>query len=191
MTIANPIKYRWTSDEYHRMADVGIFRDQRVELIGGEVMDMAPQRDIHAAAVSLAFRAIWGVMGDGFWVRCQLPFRIGQSSEPEPDVSVVPGSERDYIGTGHPTKALLVIEVSDSSLDFDRSDKASLYASAGIAEYWIVNLIDRQVEVNRSPNADTAARFGFSYAERRVFAAGDQIKPLSANGDIAVSDLLP
>jgi Uma2 family endonuclease len=152
---------------------------------------MAPQRDTHAAAVSLAFRAIWRVFGDRVWVRCQLPICIGGSSEPEPDVSVVPGSERDYLGTGHPTDVSLIVEVADSSLAFDRSDKASLYASAGIADYWIVNLLERRLEVHRRPVPDPAGRFGVSYAEVRAYAAGERVKPLAAAGEIAVNELLP
>jgi len=188
---APPTRRRWTIDEYYRLGEMGFFNDQRVELIDGEVIDMAPQKDIHAVAVGLVFKAVWKAFGDVPWVRCQLPLRLADSTEPEPDVSVVTGPERQYVGKGHPSTAFLVVEVSDTSLDFDRTIKASLYASAGIADYWIVNLIDRQLEVFRRPIADSAARFGWTYADRMILTPADQIKPLAAQSSASIADMLP
>jgi Uma2 family endonuclease len=188
---APPARRRWTIDEYYRLGEMGFFNDQRVELIDGEVIDMAPQKDIHAVAVGLAFKAVWRAFGDVPWVRCQLPLGLADSNEPEPDVSVVAGPERQYIGKGHPSTAFLVVEVADTSLDFDRTIKVSLYASAAIADYWIVNLIDRQLEVFRRPSADAAARFGWTYADRTILSAADRIKPLAAQESTRVADLLP
>jgi len=186
-----PAVRRWSLDEYYRMGDLGFFQDQRVELIDGEIIQMAPQRDTHAAAVSLAFRAVSKIMPDAFWVRCQLPLRLREMSEPEPDLSVVEGCERDYVGRGHPTTALLALEVSETTLQYDRGDKAALYASAGIQDYCIVNLADRRVEVYRNPVPDGSAKFGFRYADCSVYSAQDRVKPLVAAGEIAVVDLLP
>jgi Uma2 family endonuclease len=103
--IATPPLHRWTYEEWDQMVESGVFDGQNVEFIDGEVLDMAPQKDVHAAAVSLAFKAVWHAAGKKVWVRSQLPLRVGETSEPEPDVSVVPGSERDYVGTGHPIRA--------------------------------------------------------------------------------------
>jgi Uma2 family endonuclease len=191
MPATAPTVRRWSLEEYYRMGDLGFFTDGRVELIDGEIIDMAPQRDTHAAAVSLIFKAVSKIMPESLWVRCQLPLHLGEASEPEPDLSVVAGSERDFVGTGHPRTALLIAEISDTSLQFDRGNKASLYASAGIKDFWIVNLTDRCVEVYRTPVHDGSAKFGFRYADRSVYSAQDRVKPLVAAGEIAVADILP
>ena len=116
---------------------------------------------------------------------------IGDASEPEPDISVVPGSEHNYIGTGHPTNAILIVEVSETTLLFDSKTKASLYASAGFGDYWIIDLSQRRVEVRRKPAADASAHFGFSYSEVRSFSSGDRIQLPAGFGEIAVFNLLP
>jgi Uma2 family endonuclease len=179
-------------DEYQRMGELGFFQNQRVELIAGEIVDMAPQKDVHAVAVMLVQQALLRAFPECV-VRCQLPLTLADDSEPEPDLAVVPGKPRDYLGLGHhPTSALLVIEISESTLAFDRSTKAALYARAGIADYWIVNLIDRQVEVFRHPVADSASSVGYSYAQTTAYTLGQQIQPLAtAASSIAVADLLP
>jgi Uma2 family endonuclease len=183
---------RWTYQEFERLGDLGFFRDQRVELIAGRIVRMAPQRDVHAAAVGLAHLAVVRAFGEGFWVRMQLPLQIDRWSGPEPDISVVVGGPRDYVGTGHPKTALLIIEVSDTTLRFDRQRKAAIYAKAGIADYWLVNLIDRQVEVYRNPMADKSARFGYRYAEQKVFTAPAYVSVMAVqHSQVAVADLLP
>ena len=112
--------------------------------------------------------------------------------EPEPDVSVVQGTERDYIGTGHPTTAMLIVEVSDTTLRYDRGTKASLYAKHGIADYWIVNLEDGRVEVHRQPVADAKARFRMRYDNVTIHQKGEFVAPLAMPAArVAVSDLLP
>src|SRR5437868_4680709 len=102
MTIAEPTTRRWNRDEYYRMGEMGLFQGQRVELIDGEIIQMAPQRDVHAACIALAARALERAFGPAYWVRHQLPVEVSKYSEPEPDISVVSGSPRDFIGTGHP-----------------------------------------------------------------------------------------
>jgi len=111
-------------------------------------------------------------------------------SDAEPDISVVPGTPRDY--TEHPTGALLVVEVSETTLAYDRGRKGSLYAAAGIQDYWIVNLVDRQLEVYRDPVPDPNESSGFRYNTRTVFLSGQSASPLAAPAaSIAVADLLP
>jgi Uma2 family endonuclease len=190
MGVAEPRTRRWTRAEYYKMADMGLFEGQRVELIDGEIIEMSPQKGPHAQSIGLTSDELRAAFGRGHWVREQLPLALGLSSDPEPDVSVVRGTARDY--PDHPTSALLVVEVSDSSLGFDRSEKASLYAQAGIAEYWVLNLVDRQLEVRRSPVTDTTQPHGFGYADMRVLKVGESISPLAApQATIAVRDLLP
>lgn len=114
--------------------------------------------------------------GDTHLVRVGLPIQVGEYSEPEPDFALVrPGSQS--AARRHEMVPDLVIEVSWSSLAYDRLRKTSLYAKAGIPEYWIVNLVDRCLEVHLQPQADATAPFGSSYAVRRVLEPGDEIQP--------------
>ena len=94
--------------------------------------------------------------------RAQMPIGLADDSAPEPDIAVAPGARTDY-RDAHPAHPVLVVEVAESSLDFDRRDKGSLYARGGIRDYWIVNLVDRVVEVYRDPRPDAAAAYGWSY----------------------------
>lgn len=167
------------------MAEAGILRpEDRVELIDGEILTMSPQRSPHAVAVRLAQEALRAAFGSGFDVRPQLPLTLGEATEPEPDLAVVAGEPRDY-RNAHPTTALLVVEVAESSLAFDRSVKSRLYAGAGIPEYWIVDLAGGAVEVLRSPG-------GGEYRKREVLHPKASIAPeASPDSPVPVSDLLP
>jgi Uma2 family endonuclease len=192
MNAIEPRMKRWTSDEYYELADLGWFRNQRVELIDGEILEMPPQKDLHAAAISLTAEALSRSFGPGFWVRQQFPLHLSETSEPEPDVAVVKGAIRDYVGTGHPTTALLVVEVSDATLRYDRGAKASFYAAHGIADYWIVNLQERRLEVYRDPIADAKQRFGYRFENIARYSQAETAAPLAAPGSaIAVADLVP
>jgi Uma2 family endonuclease len=112
-------------------------------------------------------------------------------SEPEPDVAIIAGNVRDYVDA-HPTTATLIVEVADTSLAYDRTIKASLYARAGVADYWIVNLIERQLEVYRRPTRDAAQPYGFGYAEMTVYTAAERVTPLALPlASVAVADMLP
>ncbi len=184
-----PHPRKWTRVEYYQMADLGFFRGQRIELIGGDIMVMSPQNWPHSSTTDRSGEVLRGVFGATAWVRTQLPLPLGQSSDPEPDVSVVPGEREDY--TDHPTTALLVTEVSDTSLAYDRGAKASLYAAAGIADYWIVNLNARQIEVHRDPQPDPSQPFGAHYMQVTIYGMGASIAPLAMPPtSVAVADLL-
>ena len=147
---------RFTVDEYHRMAEVGILHeDDRVELIHGEIIQMSPIGNHHAAIVRRLNTLLSSRVGPGAIVDVQNPVRIGERSEPEPDIKVLPFRD-DYYADGGVTPAdvLLLIEVSDSTLRYDRNDKLPLYAEAGIAEVWIIDVNKRQLEVYRQPDED-------------------------------------
>ncbi len=182
----------WTRDEYYRIAAAGLFDlGERVELIGGEIITMAPQDSQHATAVRLAENAFRLAFGTGYDVRSQLPLDLNLHSQPELDITVVEGNPRDY-RDAHPTTALLVVEVSGASLAYDRREKASLYAQAGISDYWIINLQDSLIEVNRQPIALSGQPFGYGYQTLSRHLTPATIAPLAApSATIAVADLLP
>jgi Uma2 family endonuclease len=184
-----PTPRRWTREEYYRMGDLGFFHGQRVELIEGEIMVLSPQNWPHTLTVARVGEALHRVLGTGFWVRMQFPLNLS-TSDPEPDVSVAAGRIEDY--SDHPTTAVLVVEVSDSTLAYDRKRKASLYARAGIADYWIVNLVDKQLEVRRDPRPDPSQHYGHGYASLTILVPPAVVNPLAApQVSLAVADLLP
>ena len=187
-----PQVHQWTRDEYYKMAEAGLFEGKHVELIEGRVMEMSPAGSPHRTAVVLAGEAIRGVFfGAHAFVQTQSPIDLGDLSEPEPDIAVVRGDVRDY-SQAHPRTALLIVEVSESSLDYDRTEKASLYAAAGIPDYWVLNLRDRRLEVRRDPVPDETQLYGFRYRSVTILNAGDFVSPLAAPGaSIAIVDLLP
>jgi Uma2 family endonuclease len=185
---------RWSRAEYDRMIDAGVLTtEDHVELIDGEIVAMTPQKSRHATAVRLAEIALRAVFGDQCDVRTQLPLALDPASEPEPDVAVVAGSPRDY-RDAHPSTALLIVEIADASLAFDRTVKASLYARAGIGDYWVLNLVDGLLEVHRDPepSTDADARHGWWYRTIERHRAPDRIAPLARpEASISVADLLP
>ncbi len=189
--LVEPTERRWTRDEYYRMGELGWFIGRRTELIDGEVMVMSPQGPLHATSTERVRMVLENALGGDVWVRAQLPVDFGPYSEPEPDVSVVSGNLEDYT-SAHPTTALLIVEVSDTTVSYDRNRKASLYARAGIADYWIVNVVAEQLEVRRNPTADPGKPYGFDYANVTILHASDIVIPLCyPQVDIAVADLLP
>jgi Uma2 family endonuclease len=174
--LAEPTTKRWTREQYYHLAEEGWFRGQRVQLIKGEIIQMPPQGHLHTRSILLIIEALREVFGSQFIIRSQFPLNALEDSDPEPDVAVVPGPLDGY--DDHPTTALLVVEVADSSLRLDRR-KGSLYAAAGVPEYWIADVNRRQIEVYRNPVKDAAAEFGATYAPPVVFAAGQTIAPQS------------
>jgi Uma2 family endonuclease len=187
-----PVLRQWSREEYYRMGEAGVLApDERVELIEGVIFQMPPQGPIHSTGTRGAQEALRTAFGPGFDMRPQLPLSLGLASDPEPDIAVVPGSFRDY-RVAHPTTALLVVEVSDTTLNFDRSEKASLYARAGIQDYWIINIPEQVLEVYRDPQPDPTKPFQYGYANVMCLRIGDTIAPLAApKAVIQVSDLLP
>jgi Uma2 family endonuclease len=154
---------QWTREEYDRLVAAGAFHpEDRVQLIRGEIVEMIPQSAAHATSLRRLQKALDAIFREGYDVRAQLPLALGEHSEPEPDIAVVPGS-LDVYRDHHPTTAALLVEVADSSLAFDRTQKLAMYAAAQIPEYWVVNLVDRVLEVYRDPQGAayrTALRLG-------------------------------
>ena len=166
--------------EYDRMIELGLFEDERVELIRGVLVKMSPQLAPHASTVQKLNQLLITRLQGRFVVRSQLPIALSDDTEPEPDIALVPPGDYE---TEHPHTASLIIEVSDTTLK-DRA-KATVYASAGIGEYWIVNLAARTVEVHVSPDGDR-------YAEVRTLRAGDSLRPAALpDVTVAVAEILP
>lgn len=180
----------WTRREYDRMAEVGIFGpDDHVQLIEGAIITMTPQNSPHASAIGKTQRALERVFGIKVWVRVQMPLIVDPDSEPEPDLAVVPGTPDDYRNE-HPRSALLVVEVSDTTLSLDRHRKRAIYARAGIQEYWIVNLAERCLEVYRDPVASPEQ--ASEYRSSQKLSPSESLAPLAApTATVAVADLLP
>jgi Uma2 family endonuclease len=183
---------RWSRAEYARLIELGLFQPgERIELVGGELVVAEPQGAAHYTAIRKTARALEAGFGPGWEVRTQGPIGLDEESEPEPDVAVVPGSPDDY-RVAHPSRPVLTVEVAESSLGADRERKGSLYARAGLAEYWVLNVPDRALEVYREPVADSTAPFGWRYGRVEVLGAAGRITPLAAPGcSIAVATLLP
>jgi Uma2 family endonuclease len=183
---------RWKRIEYERLIETGFFQPgDPVELVGGQLIVAEPQGSNHFTAIQAVEEALRAAFGAGWQVRGQGPLALDEESEPEPDVAVVPGSFRDYVAA-HPSRPVLVVEVSESSLTLDRHHKGSLYARAGLDDYWIVNLVDRVLEVYRNPGPDPAASFGWRYQSVETVERGASVSPLALpDAHIHVGDLLP
>jgi Uma2 family endonuclease len=180
---------QFTVDEYHRMIETGILSENdRVELLDGWILEMSPIGPPHATSVSLVAAALQDVLPAGWHLRTQAPITL-ENGEPEPDVTIVRGGIRDFV-THHPsaTDVALLVEVADASLQYDRLQKRPQYAVAGIPEYWIVNLIDRRLEVFRdlAPGGDYQVTDSIP-ADGTVDLAIDGKLVAS----LAVADLLP
>ncbi len=163
---------RFTVAEYHAMADAGILTEQdRVELLDGEIIVMPPIGNRHQSGTDRINAAMGADLRGRAIVRIQGPVRLDDGSEPQPDATLLRWRD-DFYETGHPGPAdvLLLIEVSDSTLELDRNEKLRLYANAGIPEVWIGNLRDRRIEAYTEPNDG-------AYAKVRNFEIGDSISP--------------
>ncbi len=172
------------------MIKVGLFHETRAELIDGEIIEMSPMLEPHAQSLALLtyYLSVIFPMPE-FSLRNQSPFFVGEGYRPEPDIAIV--RRADLSPQIPPSSALLIVEVSDTTLRFDRNEKASLYARAGVEDYWILNLGDQVLEVRRAPRADETAKFGFSYGFLQTLAVGEGVSPLAApDAFVQVGDLL-
>ncbi len=179
--------YRWVPEQYDRLIEAGFFEDGRVELLGGLIWDMASQLTLHTTGVRLTQIALEEAFQGQFEVRVQMSIALPNGMKPEPDIAVAVGTPLDYL-KHHPApeELLLTVEVSDSSLTKDRGLKLVSYAQAWITEYWIVNLVSRQLEVYRNPIPSG------TYTDFHIYLPGEIVIPISLpTKAIAVADLLP
>jgi Uma2 family endonuclease len=152
--------------EYDKLIALGAFESERIELLNGVLVPKSPIGPSHSSSVQKLSTLLLPALLGRAAVRVQSPFAALELSEPEPDIVVAPPGDYD---TEHPSEAFLVVEVAESSLARDRGAKSQLYASCGVAEYWVVNLIDRSIEVFSEPCDGT-------YRNVRVFARGESVR---------------
>ncbi len=164
----------WTLAEYYALGEAGFL--EHTELVEGEIIAMTPQGPQHSTSLTFANQLLVVAFGATHFVRVQLPLTVGERTELEPDFALIPRERFDP--ARHPSTADLVIEVSVTSLAYDRCEKASLYARAGVPEYWILNRNTRSLEVYRDPRPDPEAPFGVGYGSRRVFGEQEECAPL-------------
>jgi Uma2 family endonuclease len=177
----------WTVADYHRMAETGILdEDERVELLEGKIIWMSAKGTAHSSAVRRTYKLLENRLGNQASISIQDPIQLNQRSEPEPDVAVVQIDPLDY-ADHHPTpsEVYLIIEVADSSLKFDCETKAKAYAQAGIADYWVLDVVERQLYVFREPNEE-------GYQRKVILGEDARISPLQfADLQIVVLEMLP
>ena len=183
---------RWSRHEYALLLDHGFLdEDDPVELLDGLLLVKEPQHSPHRTAVLLVAMTLERAFGEGWFVQSQSPIILDDRSEPEPDVCVVRGAPRDYAAE-HPRLPALVVEVAQAGLALARGRKAAGYARAGIADYWIVNLVDRVLEVHREPASPTPDRRRSGYVAIDTLNGDASIAPLAAPAAaIRVAELLP
>lgn len=177
---------------YEQLVEAGLFGpEDRLELLDGLLVAREPQGGRHATVVALVRVALEKAFGRSFYIREEKPIALDETSEPEPDVVVVPGRPRDYLDA-HPSRPVLVVEVADTSLALDRLRKGGLYARAAIADYWVVNLVDEVLEVYREPVRVPSRPAEWKYASVRLLRRNAVVTPLAApRARIRVAALLP
>ena len=189
---ASPSIYRFSVEQYQRMTEAGILtKNDRVELLEGYVVYKMPRNPPHDGTIGVMDEVLRAAVPGGWYLRCQLTVALAES-QPEPDFAIARGSARVYLSR-HPAAADvgLVVEVADSTLDRDQAEKGRIYARAGAPVYWIINLVDRQVEVYTQPSGPADAP---AYGSLVAYAPGDDV-PLVLDGatvaTIPAADLLP
>ncbi len=186
-----PLPVRWTKKEYHYLAELGMFEGKRTEFLEGEIIEMPTMNSPHATALEVTYDALRDIFTKEYAVRSQSPIELSENFEVVPDVFVIKGNARDF-RDAHPQTADLVIEISDTTLSYDRNRKASLYAKFGIEDYWILNLKNQTLEVYRRPAEDENNFYGFGYEVKLTFDESKEVSPLAMpEGKIKVADLLP
>lgn len=178
---------KWTVEEYHKLGEIGFFHpEERVELIEGNIIKMSAKGTAHTSALGRTDRLFQDLFNNLAWVRVQDPIALDGSSEPEPDIALVIIDPLDY-ATHHPTPAevYLIIEVADSSLAYDREIKAKIYARSRIADYWVLNVNERQLHVFREPAED-------GYQSEVILEETASISPLQFLAvNISIPEMLP
>ena len=180
-----PQPRRWTTEEFHFVGSHGLFEGRRPILIDGAILEQGQATPAIACAIGLVADALHATFPSGWRIRQQQPLPLGSHTDPVPNVSIVRGSPRDTPGR-HPTSASLIVEIADANnFVMNTTTKVELYASAGIADYWVLDLTGRQLLVFRDPH-------GHGYDTHLTFGPADRVSPLAAPAaTVRVADLLP
>ena len=182
---------RMTRHQYYQLFDENLFIDQKVMLLDGVVFQERPMKAPHATGISRACFVLEPIFKLGKYIRVQMPIDLDLFTEPHPDLAVVTGNYLDY-AEEHPTTALLIVEVSETTIATDLGEKAFLYAAGRIADYWVIDLNEPKLIVFRDPVQDPAAPHGARFQTRLELGHDDFVTPHAAPKDsIKVSDLLP
>ena len=184
-----PRPWKWTREQYYKLGELGFFQGKKVELLFGEIVEMSPIGWLHRVACRKTAEALERAFAGIGWVDRSEPLDLG-NSDPQPDVAVITGRFEDY--STHPTTALLVVEVADTTLAQDTTTKAELYATARIAEYWVLDVTNRVLLVYRDPVSLPAGLGATAYRTQLTLSPTDRVSPLAApTASILVSELLP
>jgi Uma2 family endonuclease len=188
--------FPWTTTAYYRAFESGAFGDDpHVELIDGEIIEqVSPQIPPHRAGISRCERVLRSIFEPaGHIILLQSPLDGGEHNEPEPDVMVVRGDLPDFdMRHPRPDELALVVEVSVSTLSYDRNRKGAIYAALGIADYWILDVQGHKLEIYRQPERSEETHTGWKYADKKTYQESQTVSPLNAlQATIAVKDLLP
>lgn len=184
---STPGPFRFSREQYYKLGELGFFDGKRVERIRGEIIEMSPINWPHVVGCHRTSDVLRAVFAGAAWINMGNPIPT-TDSDPQPDVMVVPGRLEDY--TNHPTAALLIMEVSDATLDRDLTIKAELYAEAGVPEYWVLDVNARRLHVMRDPFP--LAPGGHAYRTLQILSSDDSVSPLAAPAAVlAVAALLP
>jgi Uma2 family endonuclease len=184
-------KHRWTIAEYRELYKTGLFNDVKTILLDGEVYVMPMPHPLHDGGLTLAFRYALKACPADHYVRNQQGFDVGTDNDPGPDLAIVPGDYQDYLAHA-PSKAALIIEVSYSTLATDTTTKAEQYATAGVPEYWVLDVEGRRLLVFRDPEPLPKGLGATAYRTHSAHGPDDTVAPLAApNAAITVADLLP
>lgn len=186
-----PRPFRWDVATFHAVNATGAFAGRRPMLLRGVLMEQGPMNPPHATAVDLTVDVLRSIFTTGWRVRGQTPLVLGLETDPFPDVAVIAGGPRDF-SSAHPTTAALVVEVSDTTLATDMTEKAELYATAGVADYWVLDVVGRRLLVYRDPLPLSPNLGAVAYSTHLTLGPDDTVSPLAApHSQVKVADLLP
>ncbi|MCC5648152.1 Uma2 family endonuclease [Nostoc sp. CHAB 5824] len=189
--VALPPQRKYTIEEYEQIGNFGLFEGERLELVEGNIIEMSPITARHNTYVDNANEVMRRYFRIGYRVRVQSSFIIPGYNEIQPDIAVVRGRLQDFFSR-HPDQAALIIEVAETSQEYDMGAKAQLYARAGVEDYWVIDTSRPRLYVHRQPVADSNASYGFRYSSVVELARADTVSPLARpRSIISVTDLLP
>lgn len=188
---AGPQPFRWTIELYRELGRLEFFQNVKTMLIDGEIYVIAPPKPPHDVGHGLTHEWLRSVFMPGNHVRLQMGFDIGTRTDPSSDLAVVKGTIRDHSGRT-PTEAVMIVEVAESSLFEDTTTKAELYATAGVPEYWVLDLVNRRLLVYRDPEPLPEGLGATAYRTHLAFGPEQTVSPLAAPAaTVKIADLLP